>query len=255
MPYKEFQGKTAEEALKIACEELNMPKENLKYDVISYGASGIFGLVGAKKARIRVSVPNEEEEIFVPSEKQEYYPQEVKNYYTSDNYHPRTELSPGMLDELAKKGKEALETIVDAITIDASVTMERSRDKIIFFVNGGNSAILIGKHGQTLDAMQYLVDKIINKKRFRQKIRVRIDVEGYLRTREDNLTKLALRLGEKVKRTGRSETLHPMNAHDRRVIHLALKNDYRVKTQSMGSGYYRKLVIFPQRRRSMDYRR
>ncbi|CAN2040027.1 spoIIIJ-associated protein [Candidatus Magnetomoraceae bacterium gMMP-15] len=259
MPYIEFDGKTADNAVQKACNELNLKKERLEYDVISYGSTGIFGLVGTKKARIRVSVPDNEEKQNYNSKKP-FFQKDQNDDFISDSFlkkrntfqardsYEENEQPSETIDELAEQGFEALKKIINAITTDAVVTKDMKNEKIIFNVKGGNAAILIGKRGQTLEAMQYLVDKVVNKKRYRNKIRVRVDVEGYLEAREESLTKLAVRLGEKVKRSGRPTTLNPMNAHDRRIIHIALKNDIRLRTQSMGTGYYRKLVIFPQRR-------
>ncbi|MBF0449407.1 MAG: Jag N-terminal domain-containing protein [Candidatus Magnetomorum sp.] len=284
MTYLEFVGKTAEDAVQKACKELNTSKEKLKYDVVSFGSTGIFGLVGTKKAKIRVhsldSYPKKsyreesqreqsqrEESQREESQREESQKNENQKSVKEERPHSKKEESPEpekekksdlddsdpndplLSDEYVQKGFDVLKKIVEAITDDAAVSCSVRQGQIFFHIQGGNSAVLIGKHGQSLEAMQFLIDKIINKTRFKQKVRVRIDIEGYLRVREDNLTKLALRLGEKVKRSKRPETVSPMNAHDRRIIHLALKNDSTLKTQSIGSGYYRKLVIFPHRNR------
>jgi len=260
MTYMEFIGKTAEDAVQKACKELNTSKEKLKYDVISFGSTGIFGLVGTKKAKIRVhsldSYPKETNEEQSGNEKKESQIEEKESQHLKDDTQkkqPDTEKfdpnDPILKDEYVQKGHDVLKRIIEAITDDASVSCSARQGQVYFHIQGGNSAVLIGKHGQSLEAMQFLIDKVINKTRFKQKVRVRIDIEGYLKIREENLTKLALRLGEKVRRSKRPETVSPMNAHDRRIIHLALKNDNRLKTQSIGSGYYRKLVIFPNRSR------
>jgi len=328
MPYKEFGGKTIDDAVKKACNELNLTKDKMKYDVISYGSSGIFGLVRMKKARIRVFVKDDDflsKELNIedtittttttnssyrktnyesdeqkhkkdnndnfhssPSRTKDYesnkrpyknrtnyetnrryhrdrsnYEDDRQNNNRSKNYESKSsyrdyddnrvsknvsEISYSEKNALFNKGLEVLQKIVDSITDNAKVSLEKNRDTILFKINGGNSAVLIGKHGQALDAMQFLLDKIINKDKIRNKLRILIDIEGYLKIREDSLTKLAKKLGDKVKKTGRPETVSPMNAHDRRIIHMALKYDPKLKTQSMGSGYYRKLVIFPQRK-------
>ena len=272
MPYKEFGGKTAKEAVRKACQELKITKDKLKYDVISYGSSGIFGLVGMKKAKIRVYVPPTLESTNLDKElgsdlwndvkvKKNDFKDKSESDSESIIEKPKKELDESKPEELelnkekiepkenydkaVLKGKQVLEKILDTISTDTSLTIDRSKDKLLYHIKGGNTSILIGKRGQTLEAMQFLIDKVVNRNRIKNKYRVRIDVEGYLKIREQNLTKLAAKLSDQVKKSGRAETLHPMNAHDRRIIHLALKNDSRVKTQSIGSGYYRKLVIFP----------
>jgi spoIIIJ-associated protein len=132
------------------------------------------------------------------------------------------------------------------ITTDATISIEERSNRIFFNVKGGNSAILIGKRGQTLEAIQYILEKIVNKKR-QERIRIQVDVEGYLEKRRVSLEGLATRLAEKVKRTGKPATIGQMNSHDRRIVHIALKNDSQVRTQSMGEGVLRKLVIFPKK--------
>jgi spoIIIJ-associated protein len=286
MNYIEFVGRTADDAVKQASRELGVSKDKLKYDVISYGSTGIFGLVGSKKAKIRVlsldSYPKRKEKQSDNNETIDKEKQDIRNdtkpsrpteptrpSLSTEPTSPSCSKEPAdsplddeqeggdsddtlLSDEYVQKGRDVLTRIVDAITEDAKISMSARRGQIFFHVHGGNTAVLIGKHGQSLEAMQFLIEKIVNKTRFKQKLRVRIDVEGYLRIREENLTKLALRLADKVKKTKRPETVSPMNAHDRRIIHLALKNDSTLKTQSIGSGYYRKLVIFPYRGRSSD---
>jgi len=273
MPYKEFVGKTADDALKKAIKELDIPKEKVKYDVISYGSTGIFGLVRTKKARIQVYLPEPEVKAQVNhqdvssnlleaevindkdkidfnlrNEHEHVILKEEESPMNEEFVTTESDLTPVMLDELAEKGKNVLERIVTGITDDVSVSLSNDGERLTYHIKGGDSSILIGKHGQTLDAIQYLVDKVINIKRYTQKVRVRIDVEGYLRTREESLRKLAQRLGDKAKRTGRSQTINSMSSQDRRIIHLALKHDHKLKTQSVGRGYYRNLVIYPDRK-------
>ena len=113
---------------------------------------------------------------------------------------------------------------------------------------------MIGKHGQTLEAIQSIVEKIINK-RNQHRIRVEVDVEGYLENRRNNLERQAARLAEKCKRIGKPVAVGQMNAHDRRIVHLALKDDKAVRTQSIGEGYLRKLMIFPQKNQATRERR
>ena len=156
-----------------------------------------------------------------------------------------------MSDEDVTLGKEALQKIVDFITTDAMISVSHNDGKLVYEVSGGETAVLIGKRGQTLEAIQYLVEKIINKTN-EKRVRVEVDIEGYLQTQRERLEKLALRLGEKVKKTGKPVTAGQFNAHDRRIIHIALKEDREVRTHSVGEGYYRKLKIYPKRKRRQN---
>ena len=252
-PSLEFEDKNVEMAVKKACEKLNIPKEKLKHDVISYGSTGIFGLVGTKKARIRVTLPKTQDVKMEESNKKipktDSLDQNVKNTDFQTEAEIDDTIPYPSEDDPKIIGREALQRIVDLITEDATISIEERSNRIFFDVKGGNSAVLIGKRGQTLEAMQYIVEKIVNKKR-KERIGVQVDVEGYLEKRRINLEKTAIRLSEKVKRTGRPATIGQMNSHDRRIVHIALKDDNMVRTQSVGEGILRKLVIFPKKNSS-----
>lgn len=223
-PEYEFEGKTVKEAQEKACEELGLSEDELGTEVLSYGSSGIFGLVGVKKARIRVAVP----ETVKPPQVQQ-------------------DADTGPQTSVADIAAESLQEIVSYIVEDASVTATTTTDAVTLSVEGGNAALLIGKHGKTLDALQYIVQRIVQKQG-EAKTRVTVDVEGYRNRRKESLTRLALRLCEKVGQTGKPATIKPMNAYDRRIVHLALKGDSGVRTQSKGTGTFRKIVIYPQKK-------
>lgn len=280
-PYSEFEGKNVEKASIKASKELNIPLKELRYNVISHGSTGIFGLVGVKKARIRIVLPpnfNAEPDPIVESTQQipeietdiaeiyenvnettnddqkeeipkEEIPDETSNSFSSElESDDKEEVEvDDVQDDPAILGEEVLQRIIDFITTGAVISVTKRSGRIYFHVTGGHSGILIGKHGQTLEAIQYLVEKVINK-RYEQRIRIQIDIEDYLEDRRFNLQKLSTHLAEKAKRTARPVTIGQMNSHDRRIVHLALKDDNDVRTQSMGTGFLKKLVIFPRRK-------
>jgi spoIIIJ-associated protein len=250
----EFEDKNVEMAVKKACEELNIPREKLKHDVISYGSTGIFGLVGTKKARIRVTLPEPSPKVVFETSNKEQQ-NENSDEQTLESLDSQIEIShdEGEDHRVAVDprdlGREALQKIIDLITIDATISIEKRSNRIIFNVRGGNSAVLIGKRGQTLEAIQYLVEKIVNKNR-KGRVGIHIDVEGYLEKRRMSLQRLAVRMAEKVKSTGKPAAIGQMNAHDRRIVHIALQDDNMVRTQSKGEGFLKKLVIFPKKNSS-----
>jgi spoIIIJ-associated protein len=246
-PVLEFENKSVEEAVQEASQKLNIPPNKLTHDIISYGSTGIFGLVGSKKAKIRVVVPDDAVSgtTDVSAEKRQENGAEVTSIV--DEAFGKVSAT-GVSEETIAFGKDVLQRLVDFISTDAVISASHDDAKLVYQVSGGNAAVLIGKRGQTLEAMQYLVEKIINK-RNDQRIRVEVDVEGYLQAQRERLEKLALRLGEKVKKTGKPVTAGQFNAHDRRIIHIALKEDREVRTHSVGEGYYRKLKIYPKRKR------
>ena len=221
----EFDGKTKEEAVRKACDELRVSEEQLEIEVLSYGSTGIFGLVGAKKAQIRVSLREAlEAEI------------DQGQSGTTDE-----------IEEVAEIAKRTLEDILSFILDDATVTVAKHPHSVILKVETTNPAILIGRHGRTLDALQYVVRKIVRKKK-PTRVGVSFDVEGYRDRRKASLTQFALRLGEKVKHSGKPATINSMNAYDRRIVHIALKDDASVRTESKGNGLFRKLVILPRKK-------
>jgi len=250
----EYESSSVAKAVQKACRDLKLTEEKLKHDIISYGSSGIFGLVGTKKARIRVTVP--EESIPEKPREQEEATTETEWDETVDVPQPITAAAEDTTEAIeqqdlddapAELGREVLQRMVDFITTDATISVKNSRERIEYNVSGGNTGVLIGKRGQTLEAMQYLVGKIISKK-FEKKFRLEIDVEDYLKNKRSNLENMAKRMGEKAKRTGKPISFGQMNAYDRRIVHIALKEDDKVWTQSMGDGFYRKLVIFPKKK-------
>lgn len=247
-PFIEVEGKNIEKAVDKACAKLKIPRDTLKYEVISYGSSGIFGLAGIKKARIRVTIPKavsgRHSAAGEPEKQSDRDPNTEATASLGDTYG-ETQLHTFPGDPL-DLGKHVLQRIVDSITSDAEIRVEDTADRLLFNVVGGNSAVLIGKHGQTLEAIQSIVEKIVNK-RNQHRIRVEVDIEGYIENRRTNLQRQAARLAEKCKRIGKPVAVGQMNAHDRRIVHLALKDDNAVRTQSIGDGYLRKLMIFPKK--------
>ncbi len=257
-PTMELEAKNIKEAVKTACNKLNISQSELKYDIISYGSSGIFGLGRTKKAKIRVMMPEEQ----LTAESSEMQTRvsplgsdvEMKEHVQSLIRETFNDTQvPAFPDNPQSLGKDVLRRIVDSITTGARISAEEDNERILFNVNGGNSAILIGKHGQTLEAIQSLVEKIVNKHNS-ERVRVQVDVEGYLEKRKNNLIRHAERQAKKCKRIRKPVTVGYMNAHDRRIVHLALKNDRDVKTHSMGDGFLRKLMIFPEKNAAPGHR-
>ena len=239
----EYEAKSVDKALEKASKELDLPLDQLTYDVISYGSTGIFGLVGVKKAKIRVKT-NHSKGSFHREAKQKAKDL-VKSAFGIEEKAEEPEVVSSVELEC---GKQALQRIVDAISEGAAITAEHKNHRIIFKIEGGNSGLLIGKRGQTLEAIQYLIEKIVNKNND-TRLRVLVDVEGYLDTRQSNLKRMATKMAEKAQKINKPVTIGQMNAYDRRIVHLHLKDNQAVRTQSVGDGNYRKLIIFPKRKR------
>jgi spoIIIJ-associated protein len=214
----EFEGKNTEEAIQNASRELDLPVEEFNIDVIEPGSAGIFGLVGGKKAKIRVTVKSA----------------------------PEPEAPEAEEGGDAKVAQEVLQKILSLIPVDASVEgRQQEEGRINLTIKGDQSGLLIGRKGKTLDALQFLVNKIVNKT-LDKKVDVVIDSEDYRRRREDSLTELARKMGDKVKRAGKAITTAPLNPHERRIVHLTLRDDPEVETRSRGEGILKRVVIVPK---------
>jgi len=211
----EFEGKTTEEAIEKACKELNRSREELDIEILEPGSAGIFGIVGTKKAKIKVTVPEEK-------------PEQVEQE-----------------DEVAF-AKKTLEDILALIPADAQVSASTEDGKITLSIQGDKSGLLIGRKGKTLDALQFIVNKIVNKS-LAKKVQVVVDAENYRQRRRDALIQTALKLGDKAKRIGKPVTTNPLTPRERRIIHLALKDDTQLDTRSRGDGLLKKVLIIPKR--------
>jgi spoIIIJ-associated protein len=246
---REFEGKTKDDAVANACKELGVSEKEFKVEVLSYGSTGIFGLVGTKKAKIRVILPETPETEAVEEVPEAKPVKETPE--TSDEFDtpkgPEISDKTEDLDAVAELARKTVFDIISHMIDDPVVSVGKDDGGVRLKIEASNAAILIGRHGRTLDALQYVVRKIVRKKT-NTKAPISFDVEGYRDRRKESLTQLALRLGEKVKRTGKPATISPMNAYDRRIVHVALKDDGKLRTQSRGGGLFRKLVIFPQKK-------
>jgi spoIIIJ-associated protein len=221
----EIEGKTVEEAIRKACEMLQASREDLAIEILENGSSGFLG-IGARKAQIRVA-------------KRESLPSLEKESPVSS--------SPG--SGLAQEAQRILQGLLERLEIVARIEIQEDGERICLNIQGDGSGLLIGRKGQTLDAMEYLLNKMIPKNLEGRK-RIVVDTENYRARREESLMKLAQRLGDKARQLGRPVTVSPMNAHDRRLVHLALQNDRSLRTRSTGTGLYRKIIISADKKSS-----
>lgn len=274
-----IEGKSIDEAIENACSAFQVPREKLNIEIISEGSAGFLG-IGAKKIQIRASLLTIDLMIDAPIPRRSIEPEALESPVHEPNRTPeprivripavrhRTEADEreerkanepvsaarptftGAVEggESAKnKAKRMLEGLLTRMQVDSHVSVEETEEAIILNIQGNGSGFLIGKRGQTLDAIQYIVSKAVHHSVDGHKMII-IDTEKYRERREESLIALALRIGEKVKKTKKPLTAGYMNAHDRRVIHLAIQNDTTLTTKSRGEGEYRKILILPVRR-------
>ncbi len=238
-------------AVASACKALNIPREQLKHEVIRFGATGIFGLVGVKKARIRVATPGIQAQAPAAPDAQirplqtdppDSLPAPSQIQKPDSACHsPR---SP-MIADSAMLGSRVLQQLVDSVTSGAEILANCGSRQIVYTISGGEPAAIIGKRGQTLEAIQYLLNKIVNKSA-EDRTRIIVDIAGYASKRRNDLHALALTCAEKACKNEKSVIVGRFNPQERKIIHLALKNDPRVKTQSKGEGYVKKLAVIPR---------
>ncbi len=229
--YKEFEAKTVDEAIASAMKSLRSPFEDLDIQVISEGSKGLFGLVGTKSAKVLVrkriaasQEPKQEAEAPAPTQPARREPQNAEK------------------EKILGQASEIISDLLSRMNLSCEIKV---REEDTIEIIGDGSGIIIGKRGQTLDALQFIVNRILNKDRS-EPLYVTIDTEGYRQRHMDLLRSMAFKMGEKARRTGQSVSLERMNPYDRRIIHLALKNDNRVNTKSIGNGIYKNVVIVPR---------
>ena len=232
----EKEGKTQEEAIEAACKELGCSEEQLEVEVISK-SSGLLRLVGGDKVKIRATLKEEAP----ASEEQDSPPDSAPQEASIE-----PEGNEGQAT-ISNKVKEFLEGVISRVGMEASVIVEENPEEILLTIKGDGSGLLIGKRGQTLDALQYLSNKVAIRLApgGKGEKRVIVDTERYRERREESLRILAFQMAEKARNQGKPVMLESMNPRERRIIHLALSELEGIKTESEGEGSERRLVIYP----------
>lgn len=205
MEFLEFTGKSLDDALTNAAIQLGVPSDQLDYTVIEEASSGFLGLFNTKPARIKVAKKASVED--------------VVNKFLGDMFNAMD------------------------ITVKIDVDVNEAEETVNINLTGEDMGLLIGKRGQTLDSLQYLVRLVVNKE-FGGYLKVKVDTENYRERRKETLESLAKNIAYKVKRTRRPVTLEPMNPYERRIIHSTLQNDKFVATRSEGEEPYRHVVVY-----------
>jgi spoIIIJ-associated protein len=271
MEVMEIEGKSIDEAIENACSAFQVPREKLNVEIVSEGSSGFLG-IGAKKALIRASLLTIDMMLDTPFTPRPAIkpkldptpvdvscpplkPKAVKVSEVQDRTvnaptpekRPTLAVTGGESEPANEKAKRILEGLLKRMQIDSPVSVEETEEAIVLNIKGDGSGLLIGKRGQNLDALQYIVNKAVHHSVNGHKMII-VDTEAYRERREESLVAMAMKLGEKVKKTKKPVTVGHMNAHDRRIVHLAIQNDATLTTKSRGEGEYRKILILPARR-------
>ena len=212
----EMTGKTVDEALEIALRELDADRGEVEIDVISRGKSGMFG-IGSEPAKIKVTKLS------------------IESNDTDSQ-------------DIVTVSREVINNLISNMGVNVICNLRQSDSEDIggpvFEIEGDDSGLLIGRKGETLRSLQFLVRYLVSKKTG-QRANLSLDVEGYDERRRQSLSNLANRVSQRVVKTGRSIELEPMNARERRVVHMVLSDRDDVFTESSGSGEDRRVVISP----------
>jgi spoIIIJ-associated protein len=195
-------GKTVEEAIELALEELNTDRESVNIEVLNEGNKGILGLLGNKEARVKVTIKQSMSDI----------------------------------------AASFLMDVCDKMNIDVEIETSEDSESLQIIITGKGCGILIGRRGETLDALQYLTSLAVNRESTDYR-KVTIDIENYRKKREEALVRLAKNLAERAVQSKRNITLEPMNPYERKVIHSTLQDNKYVETYSVGNDPNRKVVI------------
>ena len=242
----ETDGGSIDEAIEKALEALRVKRDQVEVEILENSARGLLGF-GSRKARIRATVrsslSSQLERVVEPT----------------SGVSRETPPAPAALDGVApregaaRRARAVIEEILSHL-VDSPKVLDTGDSTdggpIQLSLNGSDSGMIIGRRGQTLDALEHLVNRVVFHDDTEHGVRVSLDVEGYRQRRQESLEQLALRLAAKARATGRFVTLNPMSPRDRRIVHLTLQSDPSVSTRSEGEGHYRKLVIVPAAARS-----
>jgi spoIIIJ-associated protein len=204
----EIEAKTIENAIEMACKHFSSTEDELNIEILKNKSTSIFGIIGSKKVKIKAT--------------------------------PKIDSASLIAGDILKK-------ITLLMSVDTEISAEKKDGNIFLNIKGNSSGILIGYKGKTLEALEFIVNKAVNKA-YGKKIRVIVDSENYRQKKEESLKELAFKMSEKVKKTGKVAVINPKSPYDRRIIHLALKNDHEVQTRSKGEGLFKKILIIPKQK-------
>jgi len=223
MDYIEVEGKTYEEAIRKASQGLNVDEKDLDIDVKEVDTKGILGLLGSKKVRITARIKSKD----VP---------------------PMAETpTPSAQDTPEEYGVKFLTELASIAGLDFNIKVSKvseKLDRLLFMIQCDNGDILIGKDGETLEALQYVL-RLAIAKHYKQAAKILVDINGYREKRKKALTIMAKRLADRVRRTGRRQKTDPLNPYERRIIHTLFKHNKNISTKSEGEGHVKKVVISP----------
>ncbi|MEF3168196.1 MAG: Jag N-terminal domain-containing protein [Deltaproteobacteria bacterium] len=249
----EFEGKNLDKAIEAACRHFSASIDQLGIEIVARGSTGIFGIMGGK-ARIRAGLLSSLRKLSAestppPPSQSELLPESPSACPKAASILGTVQESaphPGPPEGFSARACEILDALFQKASLDASVSSSHMNGELFLEITGADISLVIGKDGQNLDAFEYILNRILARE-FPEPIPVILDAGGYRAKREEFLMGLAAQKAEKVKTTGKTAFINPMSPADRRIIHIALRNDPDVRARSTGEGLYKRMVITPSK--------
>jgi spoIIIJ-associated protein len=246
---------SVEEAIEKGLDDLGLPRQSVDIEILDEGGKGLFGL-GNRQARVRLTIKSETDELEMESDLSDPGSQDMipaMEQVTEEHEEEFDEEPPFIGDDyVLDVARDVVSELLEKMKVRADVTAEyvstsdaRSRVPVRVNVQGDDLSYLIGRQAETLNALQYISSLIINKEIGRS-VPLIVDVEGYRIRRENQLRQLARRMADQAVSTGRRQVLEPMPANERRIVHIELRDNPGVETESIGEDPRRKVTIIPQ---------
>ncbi len=227
----ETEGSSIDEAISRALHALGAPRERVEIEILENARRGVLG-IGRKTARVRATMRAPMSWIDVSEPVERSVDADARDAAAGSRVEP----SPAAALSEILRLMGAVATVTESVGGDGEATL---------VVSGADTSEVVGRHGEVLDALEYLVNRI-GERRGPDAPRVSLDAEGYRERRRTSLEALARRAAEKARRTRKAVTLSPMNPGDRRAVHVALKRENGVSARSLGQGFYRKVIVIPE---------
>ena len=241
---------TIEEAIDNGLEELGLPREAVDIEILDEGNKGLFGL-GSRQARVLLIIKEKNSDSELDVDNSDEMIQEKESDVSKLSTEDAT-ISTSDDDRVLQVARETVTELLEKMKVNAEVTANyiededyNNRKPILVDIQGDDLSILIGRKAETLNALQYITSLIVGKELGRS-VPLSVDVEGYRARRQNQIKQLANRVANQVAQTGRSQSLEPMPASERRIIHIELRDHPEVYTESIGEGDRRKVVIYPK---------
>lgn len=246
-------GKTIEEAIQAAVAELGVSESELEVEVLEEPSKKFLGLFGGTPAKIRATVKEPPAPIEEPARLEETVqpveePPAIEPVLEPSPVEEVSEAEPFDRDKVIDAAEDFLREVFATMNLEVEIKLDDNGEDCLIELNGEGLGVLIGRRGQALDALQYILNLAVNRKH-EEKVRFTLDVEDYRRRREQALTKLAKSVAERAIKTRRDVRLEPMNRHERKIIHMVLQDNDRVETHSAGEEPYRYVIVSPKRGR------